>query len=155
RLGRLAELDLTGAGVRDHREQLGYLRITRTTKLLELAAELLAELERDDAYTEGNIEDYRREIYVSTDKPADEAAAAPTSRSTPCSNGSSCFSGMANNGASPARKLLTSSGGAALASGPDLLGYDHYLISLGGGKDSQAGRLPNLATRGLRLISIE
>ncbi|MEV4238927.1 hypothetical protein AB0J47_27545 [Nocardia sp. NPDC049737] len=62
---RLAE------AMRDHREQLGSRRITRTTKLIDLAAELLVELEGDDAYTEGNIEDYRREIYVSKDKRAD------------------------------------------------------------------------------------
>ncbi len=36
----------------------------------------------------------------------------------------------ANNGLSPARELLPSSGGDVLASGPNLLGYDHYLISL-------------------------
>ncbi|MGW4124533.1 hypothetical protein [Nocardia sp. NPDC004711] len=62
---RLAE------AMRDHREQLGYQRITRSTKLIELAAELVTELEADDAYTAGNVEDYRREIYVSTDKRAD------------------------------------------------------------------------------------
>jgi hypothetical protein len=62
---RLAE------AMRDHREQLGPRRITRTTKLIDLAAELLVELEGDDAYTDGNIEDYRREIYVSKDKRAD------------------------------------------------------------------------------------
>ncbi|WP_228001905.1 site-specific integrase [Nocardia australiensis] len=61
---RLAE------AMRDHREQLGYSRITRTTKLIDLAAELIAELEGDEAFTDGNIEDYRREIYVSTDKRA-------------------------------------------------------------------------------------
>ncbi|MGY1984508.1 hypothetical protein [Nocardia gipuzkoensis] len=38
----------------------------------------------------------------------------------------------------PARELLPSSGGGVLASGLDLLGYDHYLISLSGGKGSQA-----------------
>lgn len=62
---RLAE------AMRDYREQLGYRRITRSTKLIELAAELLSDLEADEAYTEGNVEDYRREIYVSTDKRAD------------------------------------------------------------------------------------
>ncbi|PPJ35324.1 hypothetical protein C5E45_26010 [Nocardia nova] len=41
------------------------------TKLIELAAELLSDLEADEAFTEGNVEDYRREIYVSTDKRAD------------------------------------------------------------------------------------
>jgi hypothetical protein len=56
--------------MRDHREQLGSQRITRTTELIDLAAELLCELEADDANIEGNIEDYRREIYVSTDKRA-------------------------------------------------------------------------------------
>ncbi|MFI7195313.1 hypothetical protein ACIBQ0_36770 [Nocardia nova] len=56
--------------MRDYREQLGYRRITRSTKLIELAAELLSDLEADEAYTEGNVEDYRREIYVSTDKRA-------------------------------------------------------------------------------------
>ncbi|MEV0299407.1 hypothetical protein [Nocardia sp. NPDC050710] len=61
---RLAE------AMRDHREQLGYGRITRTTKLMDLAAELLVELGNDEAYTEGNVEDYRREIYVSTDRRA-------------------------------------------------------------------------------------
>ncbi|WP_171050192.1 site-specific integrase [Nocardia cyriacigeorgica] len=61
---RLAE------AMRDHREQLGYGRITRTTKLIDLAAELLVEMEADEAYTEGNVEDYRREIYVSTDRRA-------------------------------------------------------------------------------------
>ncbi|MFQ6331904.1 hypothetical protein ACLMAL_38110 [Nocardia sp. CWNU-33] len=53
---RLAE------AMRDHREQLGSQRITRNTKLIDLAAELLCELEGDDANTEGIIEDYRREI---------------------------------------------------------------------------------------------
>ncbi|MGV9680561.1 hypothetical protein ACWDSJ_35265 [Nocardia sp. NPDC003482] len=62
---RLAE------AMRDHREQLGAVRITATTKLIDLAAELLAELRADPAYTEGNIEDYRREIYVSRDSRAD------------------------------------------------------------------------------------
>ncbi|MFI6959921.1 hypothetical protein ACIBJI_41465 [Nocardia sp. NPDC050408] len=63
---------LAGA-MRDHREQIGYGRITRTTKLIDLAAELLLELSNDDAYTEGNIEDYRREVYVSRDRRANRA----------------------------------------------------------------------------------
>ncbi|MEV0108647.1 hypothetical protein AB0H42_20235 [Nocardia sp. NPDC050799] len=63
---RLAE------AMRDHREQLGYGRITRSTKLIDLAAELLVEMEGDDAYTAGNVEDYRREIYVSTDRRANQ-----------------------------------------------------------------------------------
>ncbi|WP_157228791.1 hypothetical protein [Nocardia brevicatena] len=62
---RLAE------AMRNYSEQHGHARITCTTKLIDLAAELLAEMERDDAYTAGNIEDYRREIYVSHDKRAD------------------------------------------------------------------------------------
>ncbi|GAB2679228.1 site-specific integrase [Nocardia goodfellowii] len=62
---RLAE------AMRDHHDQRGARRITRTTKLIDLAAELLCEMGDDDAYSEGNIEDYRREIYVSTDKRAD------------------------------------------------------------------------------------
>lgn len=61
---RLAE------AVRDFREQHGDSAITRSTKLIDLAAELLAEMEADDSYTEGNIEDYRREIFSSTDKRA-------------------------------------------------------------------------------------
>ncbi|WP_378741488.1 tyrosine recombinase XerC [Nocardia brasiliensis] len=61
---RLAE------AMRDFREQQGRARITRTTKLIELAAELLVELEADPDYTEGNVEDYRREIYISTDRRA-------------------------------------------------------------------------------------
>ncbi|WP_067844481.1 site-specific integrase [Nocardia lijiangensis] len=56
--------------MRDYQEVHGGARITRNTKLIDLAAELLAELANDDSYTEGNIEDYRREIYVSTDKRA-------------------------------------------------------------------------------------
>ncbi|MFC8045357.1 tyrosine recombinase XerC [Nocardia sp. NPDC057353] len=64
---RLAE------AMRDFREQPMRERITRTTKLIVLAAELLEELRADDAYTEGNIEDYRREIYVSTDRRANKA----------------------------------------------------------------------------------
>jgi hypothetical protein len=36
--------------MRDHREQLGSQRITRTTKLIDLAAELLIELDGDDVY---------------------------------------------------------------------------------------------------------
>ncbi|WP_169810477.1 hypothetical protein [Nocardia arthritidis] len=59
--------------MRDHREQLGYGRVTRTTKLMDLAVELLAEMGDDEAYTDGNVEDYRREIYVSTDKRANPA----------------------------------------------------------------------------------
>lgn len=61
---RLAE------AMRDFREEVGRSRITRTTKLIDLATELIAELESDDAYTVGNIEDYRREMYVSTDRRA-------------------------------------------------------------------------------------
>ncbi|WP_433521691.1 hypothetical protein ACQPZ2_30925 [Nocardia pseudovaccinii] len=64
---RLAE------AMRDYREQLGRARITRNTKLIALAKELLAELAGDDAYTASNIEDYRREIYVSTDRRANKA----------------------------------------------------------------------------------
>lgn len=64
---RLAE------AMRDHREQLGYGQITRTTKLIDLAAELLVEMADNDAYTEGNVEDYRREVYVSTDRRASKA----------------------------------------------------------------------------------
>ncbi|MEU6827107.1 hypothetical protein ABZ894_00490 [Nocardia beijingensis] len=44
---RLAE------AMRDHREQLGYGRVTRTTKLMDLAVELLVQLGNDDAYTDG------------------------------------------------------------------------------------------------------
>ncbi|MBF6228802.1 hypothetical protein IU470_27335 [Nocardia abscessus] len=44
--------------------------VTRNTKLIQLAKELLDELEADDAYTAGNVEDYRREIYVSKDRRA-------------------------------------------------------------------------------------
>ncbi|MGW4364002.1 site-specific integrase [Nocardia takedensis] len=62
---RLAE------AMRDHREQVGYGRITRTTKLMDLAAELLVEMGADEDNSEGNVEDYRREIYVSRDKRAD------------------------------------------------------------------------------------
>ncbi|MET8778967.1 hypothetical protein ABZV58_28520 [Nocardia sp. NPDC004654] len=61
---RLAE------AMRDYRDQLGQGRITRTTKLIDLAAELLRELAGDDAYAAGNVEDYRREIYVSKDRRA-------------------------------------------------------------------------------------
>ncbi|WP_109530785.1 MULTISPECIES: site-specific integrase [Nocardia] len=64
---RLAE------AMRDFREQLGRDRITRNTKLIALAKELLVDLAGDDAYTAGNIEDYRREIYVSTDRRANKA----------------------------------------------------------------------------------
>ncbi|WP_054811779.1 hypothetical protein [Nocardia arizonensis] len=64
---RLAE------AMRDFREQIGRDRITRNTKLIDLAKELLGELEADDAYTAGNVEDYRREIYVSKDKRANRA----------------------------------------------------------------------------------
>ncbi|MGW3545164.1 site-specific integrase [Nocardia niigatensis] len=73
RLGRSADdaSNRLAEAMRDYREQLGYRRITRSTKLIELAAELLSELEADDAYTDGNVEDYRREIYVSKDKRAD------------------------------------------------------------------------------------
>ncbi|MFI9507878.1 tyrosine recombinase XerC [Nocardia sp. NPDC052566] len=56
--------------MRDYQEVHGISRITRNTKLIDLAAELLTELRGDDSYTEGNIEDYRREIYVSDDKRA-------------------------------------------------------------------------------------
>lgn len=38
----------------------------------------------------------------------------------------------------PGGELLASTGGAVLASGPDLHSYDHYVISLSGGKYSQA-----------------
>lgn len=61
---RLAE------AMRDYRDQLGQGRITRNTKLIDLAAELLRELAGDDAYTASNVEDYRREIYVSKDRRA-------------------------------------------------------------------------------------
>ncbi|WP_280215855.1 site-specific integrase [Nocardia cyriacigeorgica] len=61
---RLAE------AMRDYREQHGELQINRRTKLIDLAAELLVEMEGNDEYTEGNVEDYRREIYVSTDRRA-------------------------------------------------------------------------------------
>lgn len=64
---RLAE------AMRDFREQPMHERITRNTKLIHLAAELLEELRADDAYTEGNIEDYRREIYVSRDRRANKS----------------------------------------------------------------------------------
>ncbi|MEV0358146.1 hypothetical protein AB0H71_19060 [Nocardia sp. NPDC050697] len=64
---RLAE------AMRDFRAQPMRERITRNTKLIALAEELLEELRADDAYTEGNIEDYRREIYVSTDRRANKA----------------------------------------------------------------------------------
>lgn len=64
---RLAE------AMRDFREQLGRDRITRSTKLIQLAKELLDELDADDAYTAGNVEDYRRQIYVSTDRRANRA----------------------------------------------------------------------------------
>ncbi|MFI9412493.1 tyrosine recombinase XerC [Nocardia gamkensis] len=63
---RLAE------AMRDHRQQSGYARITRNTKLIDLAAELIMEMEADDGYTPGNVEDYRREVYVSTDKRANK-----------------------------------------------------------------------------------
>ncbi|WP_194999950.1 hypothetical protein [Nocardia higoensis] len=59
--------------MRDHREQPGYGQITRTTKLIDLAAEPLVEMADNDAYTEGNVEDYRREVYVSTDRRASKA----------------------------------------------------------------------------------
>lgn len=58
---------------RDYREQLGHGRITRNTTLTELATELLREMGQDDNYTDGNIEDYRREIVVSTDPRANSA----------------------------------------------------------------------------------
>lgn len=61
---RLAE------AMRDFHEELGGSRITRTTKLIDLATELIAQLESDDAYTASNIEGYRREIHTSTDRRA-------------------------------------------------------------------------------------
>ncbi|WP_063008795.1 hypothetical protein [Nocardia kruczakiae] len=38
---------------RAYKEQLGYHCITRSTKLIELAAELLSDLEADESYTAG------------------------------------------------------------------------------------------------------
>nr|WP_194818015.1 hypothetical protein [Nocardia sp. XZ_19_385] len=75
RVGRSADeaRNKLAEAMRDFSEIRGSETIDRTTKLIDLAAELLAEMEADDTITAGNIEDYRREIYVSTDKRADPA----------------------------------------------------------------------------------
>ncbi|MEV0043946.1 hypothetical protein AB0H60_10735 [Nocardia rhamnosiphila] len=75
RMGRSADdaSNRLAEAMRDYREQLGHGRITRNTSLTELATELLREMGQDDNYTEGNIEDYRREIVVSTDPRANSA----------------------------------------------------------------------------------
>lgn len=78
---RLAE------AMRDHCEQLGYGRITRSTKLIDLAAELPVEMDGDDAYTEGNVEDYRREIYVSADHKRTQERSRSGIRSAICRSG--------------------------------------------------------------------
>ncbi|MFI6173752.1 hypothetical protein ACIBCN_43750 [Nocardia sp. NPDC051052] len=56
--------------LRDLKPQHRGASITVNTTLLELGTTLLSEMEADPDETEGNIEDYRREIFVSRDKRA-------------------------------------------------------------------------------------